>query len=47
MPIVVEVYNNGSVDFSGVLFCTFEENEIYTINRSLRWTQLLKMLPLL
>ncbi|MEC7097418.1 MAG: hypothetical protein VXW70_04370, partial [Candidatus Thermoplasmatota archaeon] len=29
MPIVVEVYNNGSVDFSGVLFCTFEENEIF------------------
>ncbi|MEC7256061.1 MAG: hypothetical protein VXV76_05570 [Candidatus Thermoplasmatota archaeon] len=32
MPIVVEVYNNGSVDFSGVLYCTFEESEIYNLS---------------
>ncbi len=29
MPIIVEVYNNGSVAFSGILSCLFEENEIY------------------
>ena len=32
MPIVVEVYNNGSVDFSGVLYCTFEDSEIYNLS---------------
>ncbi len=29
MPIIVEVYNNGSVAFSGILSCLFEENEIF------------------
>ncbi len=38
MPIIVEVYNNGSVAFSGILSCLFEENEIY--NSSIQITAL-------